>query len=138
MDPLLIPVFALLIPIVVAPTAMAFKKAEKARQFEHLERMRALELGRTLPKDEGWWSAPRISVAIGAVVPIIAMFTAMAASESSGYQERVWLMSGMVSMTGVISGTCLAFRHFFGPVPAAGVEKPQYDPDAFDVVGRRG
>jgi hypothetical protein len=138
MDPLLIPVFALLIPIVIAPTAMAFKKAERARQLEHTERMRALELGRILPKDEPWWNAGRISVTIGAGVPIVAMVAAIIASESNGYQERVWLMSGMVSMTGVISGTCLAIRHFFGPSHDTAVEKPQYDPDAFDVVGRRG
>jgi hypothetical protein len=138
MDPLLIPVFALMIPIVIVPTALAFKKAERARQLEHTERMRALELGRILPKDEGWWSPARISVAIGAGVPIAAMAAAMNATESSGFQERIWLMSGMVSITGVISGSCLAFRHFFGPSQDAAVEKPQYDPDAFDVVGRRG
>jgi ABC-type spermidine/putrescine transport system permease subunit II len=138
MDPLLIPVFALLIPIVIAPTAMAFKKAEKARQLEHTERMRALELGRILPKDEPWWNAGRISVTIGAGVPIFSMFVATIANEAAGYHEHIWLMSGMVSMAAVISGTCLAFRHFFGPVQDTGVEKPQYDPDAFDVVGRRG
>jgi ABC-type spermidine/putrescine transport system permease subunit II len=138
MDPLLIPVFALLIPIVIVPTAMAFKKAERARQLEHAERMRALELGRTLPKDEGWWNAARISVTIGAGVPIFSMFAAMVATEWSGFQERIWLMCGMVSMAAVISGTSLAFRHFFSPTQDTAVEKPQYDPDAFDVVGRRG
>lgn len=139
MDPLLIPILALFIPIVIAPTAIAFKTAERARMLEHTERMRALELGRTLPKDEPWWNPARIGVFIGAGVPIAAMAVSLVATESGGPLERLWLINGMVAIAGVICGTTIVCRHFFkAPQTAAYAEKHQYDPDAFDVVGSRG
>jgi len=64
MDPLIVPLAALTIPIVVAPTAIAFKHVQRLRELEHIERMRALELGWVLPKDEPWWSPARIVVMI--------------------------------------------------------------------------
>ena len=65
-----IPIMALLIPIIVAPTAIVFRYVRFHREIKHAERMRALELGRPFPGDEPWWSPERIIVAIGAGVPL--------------------------------------------------------------------
>jgi hypothetical protein len=139
MDPLIIPILALFIPIVIAPTGMAFKHARHKREYEHTERMRALELGRVLPKDESWWTPARIGLVIGGVVPISAMGSAMIGSDIAGFHEEIWMAAAIVGAAGVICGTILAGKQFFGTGHAdQAVEKPQYDPDAYDVVGRRG
>ncbi len=42
MDPLIIPIVALLIPMIIVPTAMGIKHARYLREVEHKERMRAM------------------------------------------------------------------------------------------------
>ena len=143
MDPILIPIVALLIPIVIVPTALGFRHARFLREVEHAERMRAMELGRTLAEDEAW-SPARLAVAIGVGVPIGSLLIAWLAAMTTGSTSAEADLdgAGVVGLGGVICGTVLAARHFAGP-PAGrrdppGVEKPEYDPDAYDVVGRRG
>jgi hypothetical protein len=137
LDPLIIPLAALAIPIIVAPTGMAFKHAAKLRDLEHAERMRALELGRFNPADGEWTANGRIGAGIGAGVPIVAMISAMVATLETGFHQEVWMFSGMVGIAAAICGTCLAAkaRPDFTGEP---VSKPVYEPDAFDVVGTRG
>ena len=57
MDPHIIPIVGMLIPIIIVPTALGFKHARYLRQVEHEERMRAMELGQTLAEDESWTPA---------------------------------------------------------------------------------
>ena len=61
------------------------------RELEHAERIKALELGRTLRADDSWWTLPRISVAIGAGVPAVVFFCAWQASESLQDPEPAWI-----------------------------------------------
>jgi hypothetical protein len=143
MDAMVIPLMALLIPIVVAPTAMGIKYARQVRELEHKERMKALELGRTLPRDEPWWTPPRLAAAIGVGVPIGVFACAMLASQGPGRHEEYWAGATAVGMTAVISGSILAGRHYSQRARAeafaqAGYAKPAVDADAFDVVGTRG
>jgi hypothetical protein len=136
-DPLIIPIAALAIPIIVVPTSLAFKHAAKLRDLEHAERMRALELGRFNPGDESWSVPAKLAAAIGAGVPIVAMLAALLASTEAGFHPEIWMFSGMVGIAGVCGGTTLATRSR-PAAPATPVEKPVYEPDAFDVVGTRG
>lgn len=143
MSPLVIPLFALLIPIVIAPTAILFKFAQKQRELEHRERMRALELGRMLPQDEPWWTPARICVTIGAGVPVSSFFIAWMTVQAAGYREEIWMGATMVSIASVICGSILAAKHFTHRAEAENLAanqyaKPQMDADAFDVVGSRG
>jgi hypothetical protein len=143
MNPLVIPVIALLIPIVIVPAALGIKFAQRQRELEHAERMRALELGRTLPQDEPWWSPSKIAATIGAGVPVGSSLCAWLATESSGYHEEVWLFSGMVGVAGVICGSILAAKQLAHRAEAeraaaSANAKPLMDSDAFDVVGSRG
>lgn len=136
-DPLIIPLAALAVPIIVAPTAMAFKHAAKLRDLDHAERMRALELGRFNPADGEWTTNGRIGAGIGAGVPIIAMIAAMIATLETGFHQEIWMFSGMVGVAAVICGTILAAGARSAEVKGIDA-KPVYEPDAFDVVGSRG
>jgi len=143
MDAIAIPIMALLIPIIIVPTALGIKHARFLREVEHAERMRAMELGRTLAGDESW-SPASVAVLIGAGVPIASMVIAFMAGKSfhdAGQIEAMWRTASMVGLGGVICGTVLASQHFSRRDQAVVVsrdEKPAFDPDAFDVVGRRG
>ena len=142
----LIPLVAMLIPIIIVPIAIGCKLAHLRRKMEHVERMRALELGRVLPMDDPWWTPARISVAMGVVVPILAIALALQASMELGEAAApVQVISGLIGTFGVLGGACLAARNMYyqdrmrnqSRVESAS-NKPAYDPDAFDVVGRRG
>ena len=145
MDPIVIPIVALLIPMVIVPTALGIKHARFLREVEHAERMRAMELGRDLAEDESWTPAG-IAVSIGAGVPIVSMLIAWMATRSFNIVdapiETIWKMAGMVGLGGVICGTILASQQIMRREKPASVasfeEKPAFDPEAFDVVGRRG
>jgi hypothetical protein len=149
MDPLVIPIVGMLIPIIIVPTALGIKHARFLREVEHAERMRAMELGRTLPEDESWdesWTFASVAVIIGAGVPIGAMLIAFMASKSlpnvGGKIESIWMTTMIIGLAGVISGSVLGGQLFSKrnqPTQVASQdEKPAYDPEEFDVVGRRG
>ena len=61
-DPMVIPLAGIALPVVLVPVILCIKYARYERELEHAERIKALELGRTLPKDEPWWTLPRIAV----------------------------------------------------------------------------
>jgi hypothetical protein len=143
MDPLIIPIVGMLIPIIIVPTALGIKHAKLLREVEHAERMRAMELGQTLPGDQSL-TPGSVAVFIGAGVPIAAMVIAWMAGRSiheEGPLEAIWMTAGMVGLGGVICGTVLGAQQFSKRDQAAAVsaeEKLAFDPDAYDVVGRRG
>lgn len=141
MQQTLIPLMALLIPIVIVPTSLAFKHARFLREVEHKERMRAMELGRNLAEDE--WSPIHFALSIGVGVPIGSMLVAWwAGAPSVGASGAIWTAATVLGLGGLICGTVLASRHFAARQQVAdrhGAEdKPAFDPDAFDVVGSRG
>jgi len=141
-DPLVIPIVGIMVPIVVVPTSLYFRHARHLREFEHAERMKALSLGRSLPQDEPWWSPPRLCLAIAAGVPASVFFIAFLASESLGFHEEIWLSAMIVGLAGVVSGSVVAYRHISAhkwmkdDAPWGG--KPDVEADAFDVVSSRG
>jgi hypothetical protein len=142
-DPLLIPIAGITLPIVLVPVIMGIRYARYERQLEHAERIKALELGRTLPKDESWWTLPRISVAIGAGVPASVFFCAWQASESQGDPKVAWIAASIVGLASVVCGTGLSAWHFFPRDRSADLgdgyqAKSRFDADAYDVVSSRG
>lgn len=142
-DPMLIPIAAIAMPIVLVPIILGIRHARIERELEHAERIKALELGRTLPQDEGWWTLPRISVAIGAGVPVAVFFCAWQASQSMDEPKVVWIGAAIVGLGAVISGSMLAARHLshrdgLSQAGYAYQVKPRVDDDAYDVVSSRG
>src|SRR6516165_157929 len=75
------------------------------RELEHKERMRALELGRTLPGDSPWLSPAKLGLLIAAAVPIGVFACASATTVERGFHADVWTAAGMVGLGGVICGT---------------------------------
>ena len=128
--------------LAIAPLAIVLgqRHERRKRELEHIERLRALELGRVLPQDEPWWSPARIAWLIGAGVPLGAFLSVGLASRSVGYHEGMWIAAAMVGMCGVISGSILAGQSLSRrkTTEQIGDPKPLVDEDAYDVVSARG
>lgn len=138
-DALIIPIVAMAIPIVIVPVALGMKHARRERELEHAERMRALELGRTLPQDESWWSPGRLGLVIGLSVPISVFFCAALATMSGGFHDVIWVAAAVVGVTGVVCGSRLASHQPASQGYVGGdFVKPTVEEDAFDVAGMRG
>ncbi|QEH33109.1 hypothetical protein OJF2_16060 [Aquisphaera giovannonii] len=142
----LIPIFALLVPITVAPTAILAKQRQRKRELLHRERMRAIELGMPVPPPEhGLGQAVAL---VGGGVPIVtalaAFLTSMSASNLADDPVPVlgviWGCATMISMVALLTAIILGFMaaRSSRPVEQSASLKPAYDPDAYDVVSRRG
>lgn len=141
MDPvaIVLPIVGMTIPIVIVPTILGIRHARFLREVEHAERMRAMELGRTLPQDDHRWSPAGICVALGMVVPIGVFFCAWMASQTVASQDWLWRSAGIVGLAGVVSGSFIAHHHFNRLAAGrsddtAAAKPPAYDPEAFEVV----
>ncbi len=142
-DPLVIPIVAILLPIVLVPIILGIRYKRYARELEHAERIKALELGRSFGADDSWWTLPRIIVAIGAGVPAVVFFCAWQASESLQDPKPAWICAAVVGTAAVVSGSVLAARHFLRRDESTqggyGFDaKSRIDADTFDVVSSRG
>ncbi len=147
MDPLVIPVVAILMPLVLVPTLVVLKQRHGRREWEHLERMKAMELG--VPTGHNSGVAKSIA-SIGAGVPAVSVFTAfLTCVEGPSSVEGVPLAAIVWSCAALISGgaflTSLLLAVMIGRPrrPAGSADefqrfKPVYEPDAFDVVSSRG
>jgi hypothetical protein len=95
----------------VVPMALYVRGEQRKRELEHVERMKALELGYPFLSDDEdvrWFSPMRIAFAIGAGVPLGAFFSAALSSLAIGFHEPIWIATGMASLGGVICGSSLA------------------------------
>jgi hypothetical protein len=138
----IVAIAGMMIPIIIVPTAMGFKHARYLREVEHQERMKAMELGRTLAEDQSWTPAS-VAMTIGGAVPIGAMFIAFIAAPKQGGGDTIWMAAAMIGVAGVICGSILAALLFArqGQAQSAtnqATEKPTFDHEAFEPVGHRG
>ncbi len=153
MSPILIPVMALLIPIVVVPTSLLFRHRLRVREMEHDERIRAMELGIGMAprKTEISWPGAAVCIGIGAGVPIGSMLVAwLAVLTNNNLSGEVFGIPMLISFAAIWTAKSLANRMMGLPdddesatapdrVQAAReTAKPKFDPDAYDVVGSRG
>jgi hypothetical protein len=142
-----IPIIAILMPVVLVPTMMILKHRTLQREWQHKERMQAIELGvPTSPVNLGGSVA-----AVGAGVPIAAVIAAVMTTLS--YQAPdgeevavlgiVWGCTLMISAIGMITSLILARTHTRARAENESLHahrngKPAFDPDAYDVVSSRG
>jgi hypothetical protein len=149
MDPVIIPIVAILnsIPLVLVPTIIFMKHRHKRREWEHLERMRALD--RSVPLPTGNAAAKSSGVAaIGAGVPIAsviaAFLTCVSAEVRSGDEIPMagiaWGCALMISLGAMATSLLLQARaRRQSDSDALNADKSAiYDPDAYDVVSSRG
>jgi hypothetical protein len=121
------------------PIGLHYRNERRKRELEHIERMKALEFGRTLPQDEPWWSPARLAVLIGAGVPLGGFLCVGLATSAVGFHESMWIAATMVGIASVISGSILAGQSFSQKKTSApyDVTKPDVEEDAYDVVSAR-
>jgi hypothetical protein len=124
-----------------------FVQTRRGRELEHAEKMKAIEMGRPWPLDKAEAKpAPEaagppepLPSALIKSVPLGSLGIAAGASVILRPEPMVWLAAGAVGMTSLICGTVLSLRQ--GPATPRqemNPAKPVSDPDALDVVGRRG
>jgi hypothetical protein len=112
------------------------------RELEHKERMRALELGRSLPGDAAWLSPATLALMIAGGVPIGIFACASVATVQAGFHADVWIAAAIAGLGSVVCGTVLAAlssaRTDRAHQPAELALKPEIADDAYDVVSARG
>ena len=124
-----------------------YRHQHRRRELEHIERIKAFEMGRTLPQDEPAPSpspspspAPaKIGASIAISVPIVS-FVAATLSLADGFHEPIWIAACMVGTAAVICGSILVMSASKKDAPssAPAVDKPYVEEDAYDVVSSRG
>src|SRR5262245_40329770 len=141
--------FGLLI-VVGLPVVLGIRMSARHRELEHLERMKALELGRpwpgeTLAETEAHaGSSSERSAKIGVWVPLGALGIAFVATpiisnRADMTHMAIWISAAAVGVTGVICGTILAMRTPQAPPPISHAAfKPPLEDDALDIVSRGG
>ncbi len=148
MSVLMIPLAAILMPLVLVPTTLFMKHRHKRREWEHLERMKEMEERLPTSPVQALGRARGVA-AIGAGVPIASVFMAWLTSityQPVSFDESVpgvaWGSAAVISVSAMFTGLLLARMHVraikdleLDPRQNA---KPVYEPDAFDVVSRRG
>jgi hypothetical protein len=149
-EALIIPLAGIMLPLILVPMIMTMKFRQKKREWEHLERMRALQMGVAAPQPDPHRSGGAL-IAIGAGVPAVSVIVAgiTSTSLSTGFPDPIaviavtwgcaWLVSTGAMITALVLGIVQARSHktasTFDQDSSA---KATYDPDAYDVVSRRG
>ncbi len=150
MSPLLIPIVAIVMPVVLAPTVMILRQRRLREEWRHLERMKAIEHG--LPPTTGHAFGQAFAItAIGLGVPFFAVLgaflTSIAVPDPSPLTEMpiaasAWICAMFISGGGLATSVVLSVQAARAAREArehmaATQHKPVYDPDAFDVVSSR-
>jgi hypothetical protein len=151
-DPLIIPVVGILMPLVLVPTVMVLKHRYKRREWEHLERMKAMSSSQPLTRLGGWAGSGGVA-AIGSGVPIAAVLGALVTTlnwqpstlDDVSVPAIAWGCAVLISAGGFLTSLLLALlqartQQRLDSAASADLEhaKPAFDPDTFDVVGSRG
>ncbi len=150
MDPLVIPVIAILMPLVLVPMILVMKHRQQKRKWEHLERLKAMETQLPLPMRQALGGAGGVT-AIGAGVPAVAVLGAflttllwepLAIGDSVVVPAVAWGCALFMSVAAMITSLKLAAMHHRSVqetelTDAMKNGKPVYDADAFDVVASR-
>ena len=147
LSPILIPIAALAVPMVIVPTAIWSRHRLRVRQMEHAERLRALEMG-IAPRGSGMnWPGAAVCLGLGLGVPVGSMLVAWLAVLTADAPHETFGVPLVISVAALWAAKELADR-MMGAKPeepaarrapvAAPHAKAVADPDAYDFVGRRG
>ncbi len=119
---------------------LGIRHDRRKREMEHIERMKALELGRTLPQDQPWLTPAKLAALIGGAVPLGAFASAASATISSGFHVGIWVAASIVGTAAAICGACVADESGRSEKSAdTSLDvKPYVEDDAYDVVSSRG
>lgn len=127
-------------------TTSWIRQARLDKEMERRERLKAMEMGLVPPPAGLSWPAAAVCIAIGAGVPIGSFLVAWLAVLTADVPAGVFVAPVFVSLSAVSAARKLAYR-VIDPKSAAKTPsfaqskpagKPEFDPDAYDVVGSRG
>jgi hypothetical protein len=150
-DPLFIPIVAILMPLALVPMILILKHRHSRREWEHKVRMKAMEIQMPVAPSQRHGRGTGIA-AIGAGVPIASVVAALLASttieESSIPQDTVaihaiiWGCAFLISICAFVTSVVIALVSRKPASETTSVEqpmdvKPAFDPDAYDVVSSR-
>ena len=147
LNPLVIPIVGMMIPIVIVPTSLWFRHRLRVREMEHIERIRSLELGIAPPPPGINWPGATLCLGLGAGVPVGTMLVAWGAVALNDVSIEVFGIALVTSLMAIWAAQALASRMMGKPddQPATKPDRKQQtskptalDPDAYDVVGSRG
>ena len=114
-EALIIPLAGIILPLVLVPMVMTLKFRMKKREWEHLERMRALQMG-VAPAQAGHRIGPGVLLSIGTGVPAASVLAAGITSLSFPIELSdslaviaiawgcAWLISTGAMITAVVLG----------------------------------
>ena len=148
-DGLIIPLFGIFLPMFLVPTIILLTHRQKKREWRHQERLRALEMGLPVPHADSGLGGGSV-VAIGAGVPVVSVIGALIASSSVPHSTTdympilavIWGCAVLISTGALVTSLVLGFMVMRSRKPAESDQfaaiKPAYEPDAYDVVSRRG
>jgi hypothetical protein len=148
-EALIIPLAGIVLPLVLVPMIMTMKFRMKKREWEHLERMRALQMG-VAPAQAGHRIGPGVLISIGTGVPVASVLAAGITSLNvpSDLSDPLaviaiawgcaWLISTGAMVTAAVLGIVQARARKDASTLDEAAAKPAYEPDAYDVVSRRG
>jgi hypothetical protein len=150
MNPMYIPIVAILMPLVLVPTIVFMKHRHQRRKWEHLERLKSLEVQMPMPMRQALGGAAGIA-AIGAGVPFISvlgallttlMWEPLAIGDSVAVPAIAWGCALIISAGAMLTSLKLASMHNASWRESWSADrgddlKPVFDPDAFDVVASR-
>jgi fructose-specific phosphotransferase system IIC component len=150
-DPLFIPIVAILMPLLLVPSILVLKHRHKRREWEHRERMRAMEGPLPLMRTAAGVGSGGVG-AIGAGVPVASVAAAFLTTVTWDpttpgdvpMPAVAWGCAVVISVAGLVTSLLLALlqartqRQMESALASAlHSEKPTFDPDTFDVVGSR-
>lgn len=143
-EAIIIPLAGIALPMLLVPTIMAFRQMAKKREYQHIERMKALETGRPIP-GESYMPQAFVCAAVGAGVPVGSfLFTFLAWVSTHNPPTEMWVAPMSTSLVALMCCTIMALK-MFRPAKGSTTEadanangKPAFDPDAYDFVGNRG
>ncbi len=119
MEPLLIPVIAILMPLALVPTILILKHRHRRRQWEHLERMKAMET--QLPVSVQHTIGGGAATAIGAGVPAVSVLGAFLSSltldtsdihDPAAIHAIIWGCAVLVSLGAFITSFVLSLMQY--------------------------
>jgi hypothetical protein len=151
MDPLYIPIVAILMPLFLVPTVLVMKHRHQRGKWEHLERLKSIEAQSPMPIRRAIERVGGIA-AIGAGVPAISVLGAflttliwepLPGDDAAAVPAIAWGCAVLISIGAMITSLKLVSMQHSAQKESEYAHsiddhKPVYDPDAFDVVSSRG
>ena len=116
MDPLYIPIVAILMPLILVPTMLVMKYRHQKRKWEHLERLKSMEAQVPMPIAAGARKAAGVS-AIGAGVPAVSVLGAflttliwepLPGDDSAAVPAIAWGCAVLISIGAMLTSLKLA------------------------------